>query len=137
MRALELAEQLDDRRALDRMLGAVAGEPLERPAQAYDWHAEILKIAGMMPGFSRTPVAVLRLASRDRSRAHARLDRRGDPWEYIAVLYDRLAADIGARHGGHLVQNAADAVVEALDTARAVLTLWSLAVCCQSVTGRR
>src|SRR5512132_1717964 len=38
VRALERGQQLRDRGALDRVLGAVAGQPLERAAEADEWH---------------------------------------------------------------------------------------------------
>ena len=38
MLALELAQQLADGAAVDRVLGAIAGELLERAAEAHEWH---------------------------------------------------------------------------------------------------
>ena len=49
MLALEREQQIADRRALDRVLGAVAGEPLERPADAYDGHRMDPSQAGSPP----------------------------------------------------------------------------------------
>ena len=42
MGALELAQQLDHRGALDHVLGTIAGEPLQGTAEAHDRHGGIV-----------------------------------------------------------------------------------------------
>jgi hypothetical protein len=43
VRALELRQQLPDRAAFDGVLGEIAGEALQRSAEAYDRHRLILR----------------------------------------------------------------------------------------------
>jgi len=55
MTALELAQEIDDGGTVDQVLGAIAGEPLERPAEAHDRHGGIVAAARRGPASGEGP----------------------------------------------------------------------------------